>query len=304
VRGEKLLSPTVLPQTLRPRSLSSPRVVVLVAIAVAGLGAAGALHLDLCQLLPGPGGIEVAKDFFSRALSPAWTYESGAVIEGAAPLPLKALAAARQTVIFAAAAMSLAILIGLPLGFIASAAWWEQDPVLGEAGGRWRRSFVATGLHGGSRIFIALMRSIHELLWAVLFLAAFGLSHLSAVVAIAIPFGGTLAKVFSEMIDEAPRDSAEALRGVGASQIQVFLFGLLPRALPDFGAYTFYRFECALRSSAILGFFGFPTLGYYIAASFENLYYGEVWTYLYTLFLLVALTDWWSGALRRRLVAR
>jgi ABC-type phosphate/phosphonate transport system permease subunit len=44
-------------------------------------------------------------------------------------------------------------------------------------------------------------------------------------------------------------------------------------------------------------------LGYFIAASFENLYYGEVWTYLYTLFFLVAVVDWWSGALRRRLVA-
>jgi phosphonate transport system permease protein len=277
--------------------------VVLAAIVVAGLWAAGALHLGFSQLLPGSGGLKVAQEFFSRALTPAWTYESGATIVGSAPLPLKALVAAKETVIFAAAAMSLAILIGLPLGFIASAAWWERDLVLGESGSRWWRSLVAVGLHGSSRVFIALMRSIHELLWAVLFLAAFGLSHLSAVVAIAIPFGGTLAKVFSEMIDETPRDSAEALRGVGASQVQVFLFGLLPRALPDFGAYTFYRFECALRSSAILGFFGFPTLGYFIAASFENLYYGEVWTYLYTLFFLVAVVDWWSGALRRRLVA-
>ena len=76
---------------------------------------------------------------------------------------------------------------------------------------------------------------------------------------------------------------------------------MLPRALPDMGAYAFYRFECALRSSAILGFFGYPTLGYYISLSFENLYYREVWTYLYALVLLVALVDWWSGALRRRL---
>ena len=64
-------------------------------------------------------------------------------------------------------------------------------------------------------------------------------------------------------------------------------------------AYTFYRFECALRSSAVLGFFGFPTLGFYLAASFENLYYGEVWTYLYTLFVLIVVVEWWSGIIRR-----
>ncbi len=65
------------------------------------------------------------------------------------------------------------------------------------------------------------------------------------------------------------------------------------------------RDSCWSRSAArpgSLGFFGYPTLGYYIAAAFENLHFGEVWTYLYTLFILVAIADWWSGALRRKLV--
>ena len=128
------------------------------------------------------------------------------------------------------------------------------------------------------------------------------IGDVTAVIAIVIPFAGTFAKVFSEIIDEAPRETARALRATGAAPVQIFLFGLLPRALPDMAAYAFYRFECALRSSAILGFFGFPTLGYYIAASFENLHYSEVWTYLYALGLLVITADWWSGALRRRLV--
>jgi phosphonate transport system permease protein len=66
-------------------------------------------------------------------------------------------------------------------------------------------------------------------------------------------------------------------------------------------AYTFYRFECALRSSAVLGFFGYPTLGYYVAASAENLYYGEVWTYLYALFALIVVVEWWSGSIRRKI---
>jgi len=141
--------------------------------------------------------------------------------------------------------------------------------VLARLGGR----LVPPMIYGTLRALIAFMRSIHELLWAVLFLAAMGMSPLSAVIAIAIPYTGTLAKVFSEMLDEAPRGAAEALRAAGASSAQVFLFGLLPRALPDICAYTFYRFECALRSSAVLGFFGYPTLGFYISASFENLYY-------------------------------
>ena len=278
------------------------RGLVLASIAVAGLWAGFELGLDPRDLVPGSGGLEMAGELFSRAFSPALTYEAADLPEDIVPLPLKALDAARLTVVFAAAAISLSVVFGMVLGFLASTAWWAGDPAGGDRPLRLVRRAVRPAIYGGSRVVIALMRSVHELLWAVLLLAALGLSELSAVIAIAVPYTGTLAKVFSEMLDEAPRDSALALRAAGASPAAVFLFGLLPRALPDMTAYAFYRFECALRSSAVLGFFGYPTLGYYIAASFENLFYGEVWTYLYTLFLLVALADWWSGALRRRLV--
>ncbi|RMH18240.1 MAG: ABC transporter permease subunit [Acidobacteria bacterium] len=280
-----------------------PRGVVLIAIALAGVWAAVALELAPQGLIPSSGGLRVARDLLSRAVSPALSYEAE-VPPGTTPLLLKAGEAAVATVTFAAAASSLALAVGLVLGFLGSSAWWAGDAAGGE--GRWGRVVqrgAAPALYGLTRLLIAFMRSIHELVWAVLFLAAFGLSNLSAVIAIAIPYAGTFAKVFSELIDEAPRDAAHALRAAGAPPSMIFLAGLLPRALPDMSAYAFYRFECALRSSAVLGFFGFPTLGYYLAASFENLHYGEVWTYLYALLLLVIAVDRWSGALRRRFVA-
>jgi phosphonate transport system permease protein len=274
---------------------------VLLLIVLTVVAAAVHLRLGPAGLMPSDGGLAVAAAFLRHAISPAVAYESD-VPSGTVPLVWKALAAARTTAIFAATAMSLALLAAIPLGFLASSSWWVDDRPSGSPGGRGRRALLMS-LFTAARVGIGLLRSIHELLWAVLLLAAFGLSQLTAVLAIAIPYAGILAKVFAEMLDEAPRDAALALRDAGASPLQVFAFGLVPRALPDMTAYAFYRFECALRSSAILGFFGFPTLGYFIAASFENLHYGEVWTYLYTLFLLVAVSDWWSGALRRRLVA-
>ena len=278
------------------------RGIVLLTIAAAGLWAAIALDLDPRDLIPGEGGLAMARELFSHALSPAWTYEAKDLPAGIRPLPLKALDAAFATVTFAAAAMSLSVLFGLILGFAASTATWVGDPAGGSGPRGFLRRTARPLVYAAARVLITLLRSVHELLWAVLLLAAFGLSQISAVIAIAIPFSGILAKVFSEMLDEAPRDAALALRAAGASPAQVFFFGLLPRALPDMSAYAIYRFECALRSSAVLGFFGYPTLGYFISASFENLYYGETWTYLYTLIALVALADWWSGALRRRLV--
>jgi ABC-type phosphate/phosphonate transport system permease subunit len=153
-----------------------------------------------------------------------------------------------------------------------------------------------------SRTVIAAMRSVHELLWAVLFLAALGLTPSSAIIAIAIPYAGTLAKVFSELIDEAPMDGARGLQASGASPLQRLVFGTLPSALPDLCAYALYRYECALRSSAVLGFFGFPTLGYALASSMDSAHFHEVWTYLYALFVLVWAADRWSWAVRRRMV--
>jgi phosphonate transport system permease protein len=243
------------------------------------------------------------KEFFARALSPALDYEGADLPAGLPPLPLRVFSATLNTVVFAAAAMSLAVPLGIILGFCASSAWWSRPRDGAGLTTRTRDFGPGPLVYGATRVLIAAMRSVHELLWAVLFLAAFGLLEVNAVLALAIPFAGVLAKIFSEILDETPPDAALALRSSGASPLQVFLFALAPRAFPDMVSYTFYRFECALRSAAVLGFFGFPTLGFYLAASFENLYYGEVWTYMYALFALIVAVEWWSGVVRRRFVA-
>jgi phosphonate transport system permease protein len=264
---------------------------MMLAIFGAGALAYAALGLSFDQLWPRAGGLTIARDFFSAALTPAVTYQATDLPAGIGPFLIKVLDAVRVTLVFAAAAMTLALLIGLPLGCLASESWWQ---------GRGRAGMA---IRWSVRGFVICLRSVHELFWAVLFLAAFGLSPATGVLAIAIPYGGTLAKVFSEMLDEAPRRAADALEGLGASPAQRFLFGLLPSAAPDLAAYAFYRFECSVRAAAVLGFFGIPTLGYYLKLSFENLHYAEVWTYLYAMIALVLLLEAWSSRLRRRFVA-
>lgn len=280
------------------------RSAVLASLFAAGVASFWYLGVTASDLAPTSGGVATAWKFLSRAVSPAFASEARFVPADSPPLLVIALQAAWNTLLTGAAAMGLSLLMGLVLGFAASSAWWRNPGVDGGAGlsGLLRRS-VAPAICGASRLLIILMRSIHELMWAVLFLAAIGLNNLAAVIAIAIPYAGTLAKIFSELIDEAPRDSAYSLRGLGASGVQIYCFALLPSALPDLIAYAFYRFECVLRSSAILGFFGFPTLGLYIRQSFNATNYGEVWTFLYALFALVILADTWSGAVRRRVLS-
>lgn len=271
----------------RTRRPSRTRSSVLLGIAAAGVLSAVALRLDPRDLLEART-LSVLGTFLAAALHPTWVSAGGHSL-----LPTLA-ESLRTTVAFAAAGMSLALCLGAGLGFLASSAWWEESHHPRS------RRFVGPGITGVARALIAGMRSVHELLWAMLFLAAIGRSPATAVLALAIPYAGTLAKVWSEMIDEAPRGAARALSGAGATSGQMWLLGLVPRALSDMTSYALYRFECALRSSAVLGFLGFPTLGYHVSLSFDNLLYRETWTFLYALFALILLIELWSAALRRR----
>lgn len=257
---------------------------VLIVLLVVGMIAYLALGLELGGLVPARGSGDLLFDFLKAAFRPALDYEAADVPGDWSPFLAQVLAGLWRTVVFAAAALGLSLLVGFPLGLLAS-------------------SLVPVPVRVPARVLIALMRSVHELLWAVVLLAAVGLNTAGAVLAITIPYAGTLAKIFSEMLDEAPSQAFRALQLAGATRMQAFFAGLLPRATPDMAAYAFYRFECALRSSAVLGFFGYPTVGYYLKLSFENLHFREVWTWLYVLILIVVLLEAWSSALRRRFVA-
>jgi phosphonate transport system permease protein len=265
----------------------------LVLGAIVLLAVVSVVWLDLSWrgLLPGRGGWELAGKFFAGALAPAWDYEDWSGLPpDAAPFLVRVAVAMVNTLRIALAAVSLSIVMGLVLGFCACSAWWPESA-------RSRRGPRLLWLV--SRGLMTLLRSVHELIWATIFLAGFGLTPLTAALAIALPYSGTLAKVFAEMCEESPEDTRSAFRAFGANPAQFYLLGLIPRVAAEMCAYALYRFECGLRSAAVLGFLGLATLGHSLAVSFENLHYREVWTYLYALLALVLLFDFWSGAVRR-----
>lgn len=140
------------------------------------------------------------------------------------------------------------------------------------------------------RISLAFIRSIHELFWALIFLQIFGLNTLSALLAIVIPYSAILGKVYAEILEENDHFPSE-LRG--KNRVSYFLYTLLPDAFPHIMAYTLYRFECALRSTAILGFVGITTLGYYLSSFFMQGYYSDVWAILILFYIVIATIRYW-----------
>lgn len=143
------------------------------------------------------------------------------------------------------------------------------------------------------RMFCAFIRAIHELFWALIFLQFFGFHPLTGVLAIAIPYAGIFAKVYSEILDEVD-PTPERVLPFGAHTLSVFLYARIPDALPHLITYTAYRLECGLRSSAVLGFVGLPTLGYYLESSFAQGFYSEVGALLLLFYALIATLRLWA----------
>ncbi|MEU7146017.1 ABC transporter permease subunit [Nocardia sp. NPDC046473] len=250
----------------------------MLAAAVTGSVVLGIWHKPV--LLPG-GGAAFA-EFFGDALHPE--------LDG--KFVVLTLTSTLTTLAYAVLGTLLAIVIGIVGGILTAQAWWWSGPRT--RGQRGKVGWAA------ARVALALPRGIHEVVWALFFLLVFGLNPMVAVLAIGIPFGAVTAKVFSELLDEAPRRPYEALRAAGVGKLAAMLYGLIPLALPDLISYGFYRFDCAIRSAAILGIVGAGGLGYELMLSFQTLRYDEIWTSLYALIGLNVAADFWSGWVRRR----
>jgi len=159
--------------------------------------------------------------------------------------------------------------------------------------------FLAQVFHlGPVRWVCAFVRAIHELFWALLLLQILGLSPLTGVLAIAIPYAGICAKVYAETLEESQPAVLQVLPQ-GSGIVSTFFYARLPDVWVHIVNYTGYRFECGLRSSAVLGFVGLPTLGFYLETAFSEGNYSEAAALLFIFYILIASIRYW---LRPRLL--
>jgi phosphonate transport system permease protein len=144
------------------------------------------------------------------------------------------------------------------------------------------------------RVFCAFIRSVHELFWALFFLQIFGLQTLTGLLAIIIPFTGIFTKVYAEILEEADQKPLQSLPANASNTSSAYLYARLAVAWPQLVMYTRYRLECGIRSSAILGFVGLPTLGFHLESFFKQGDYAEAAGVLYVFFLMIATLKFWS----------
>jgi phosphonate transport system permease protein len=149
------------------------------------------------------------------------------------------------------------------------------------------------------RGLLIVLRSVPELVWALVFVRVVGLGPTAGVLAIALTYGGMLGKVYGEILESGEAHATEALLRNGCGRLQAFSFALLPDNAAELTSYTVYRWECAIRSSVVLGFVGAGGLGQQLDNSMKMFAGGEVLTMLLVFLVLVALADRTSAWLRK-----
>ena len=208
---------------------------------------------------------------------------------------LIALEATWQTVAMATAGMTLALLGAMPLTLIVT----ERLSVSRLGSGRMDRlPMLARQL---MRWLMILLRSVPELVWALLFVRVIGLGPTAGVLAIALTYCGMLGKVYAEILESSDAHATDTLLKNGSGRLAALLYGALPEAASELVSYTVYRWECAIRGSVVMGFVGAGGLGQRLDESMKMLAGGEVATMLIIFVLLVAAADLVSKLLRRRL---
>jgi phosphonate transport system permease protein len=199
-----------------------------------------------------------------------------------------------RTVAIATAGIALAMVLAVPLALL-------SVRVLSVSALTGKMNKLPAVLRTLLRWVMVLLRSVPELIWALIFVRVVGLGPTAGVIAIALTYGGMLGKVYAEILESGDEQVTQSLLRNGAGRLQAFFYGLLPQNAAELTSYSVYRWECAIRSSAVLGFVGAGGLGQQMDASMKMFNGSEVATMLIVFMSLVWLADATSAWLRKEL---
>ena len=199
-----------------------------------------------------------------------------------------------RTVAMATAGVTLALVLAVPMCLMATRVL-SLSALSGHMD-RW-----PAVLRWCVRATLILLRSIPELVWALVFVRVVGLGPTAGVFAIALTYGGMLGKVYAEILESGESHATHTLMRNGSGRLQAFVYALLHSHAAELASYTVYRWECAIRSSVVLGFVGAGGLGQQLDNSMKMFNGGEVATLLLVFIVLVALADHVSAWLKRAL---
>ncbi len=140
------------------------------------------------------------------------------------------------------------------------------------------------------RFFLTIIRSIHEVVWGILLMQIYGINFSMGIIAICIPYIAVNSKVFAEQLETIDYKRFESINQINAPKFSSLLTIVWNPIINTFKNFGLYRLECSIRSTVILGLFGIGGIGTSIFLSFQTLNFRELWTYLWSLAILIILS--------------
>lgn len=154
------------------------------------------------------------------------------------------------------------------------------------------------------RRLLEFARTVPGIVFALIFVIAFGLGPMAGVLAIAIHSTGTLGKLFSEIVENADMKPVEGIRSTGASWLSCMRFAILPQVSAGYASYALLRFEINVREASVMGFVGAGGIGQELIVAIRKFYYSDVSAILVTIIVTVFLIDITTGWVRGRLFGK
>jgi len=162
----------------------------------------------------------------------------------------------------------------------------------------------ATWLRVVVKRLMEFCRTVPDIVFALIFVIAFGLGPMAGVLAITIHTIGALGKQFSEIVENIDMKPVEGVRSTGAGWISCMRFAVLPQVAAGFASYTLLRFEINVRGASVMGFVGAGGIGQELVVAIRKFYYSDVSAILLMIILTVFVIDIGTGWIRGRLFGR
>jgi phosphonate transport system permease protein len=147
-------------------------------------------------------------------------------------------------------------------------------------------------------------RTVPSIVFALIFVIAFGLGPMAGVLAIAIHSTGALGKLFSEIVENIDMKPVEGVRSTGASWLSCMRFAVLPQVTAGYASYALLRFEINVREASVMGFVGAGGIGQELVVAIRKFYYSDVSAILVTIIITVFVIDIATGFLRGKLFGK
>ena len=187
-----------------------------------------------------------------------------------------------DTVAMSVAGTALAVVLSLPLAFLAAANTAPNKAV-----------------YHAARLILNTLRSVPELILGIVFVAAVGFGMLPGVLALGLHSVGMVGKFFAEAIEHAHPAPIEAAEATGATKMQVITHAVIPQVFPQFADVSMYRWEYNFRASTVMGMVGAGGIGTELVGSLRLLDYPQVGAILIVILIAVTLVDNLSNVMRR-----